>query len=182
MTIDFSNSYLKITNKAQRTLAYFANRLVDYFERRLIFINKSATVSRFQCCFDHFIHFIVWKTRLLNVKTCIINFERKIVIDFENHSPYFIKQVFLKVLLNSQGNTCPRVPYSIKLQDWSPTFRKKDSSASVFLLLKILLNSKENTQAGAPFLIKLQACPVTFRKNTPAQVYFCEFCDIFNSN
>ena len=50
------------------------------------------------------------------------------------------------------------------------------------LLLKILLNSKENTQAGAPFLIKLQAFPVTFRKNTPAQVYFCEFCDIFNSN
>ena len=164
MTIDFSNSYLKVTNKAQRTLAYFANRLVDYFERRLIFINKSATVSRFQCCFDHFIHFIVWKTRLLNVKTCIINFERKIVIDFENHSPYFIKQVFLKVLLNSQGNTCPRVPYSIKLQDWSPTFRKKDSSAGVYSALKDFVKFKRKHASWSPIFNKIAGLSCNFQK------------------
>ena len=41
--------------------------------------------------------------------------------------------------------------------------------------------SQENTFARVSFLIKLQAEHVTLLKKTLAQVFSCEFCDIFKN-
>ena len=45
------------------------------------------------------------------------------------------------------------------------------------VFLKILQNSQENTCARVSFLIKLQANFI--EKETPAQLFSCEFCEIF---
>ena len=51
------------------------------------------------------------------------------------------------------------------------------------VFLKILQNSQENTCARGSFLIKLQAkaCKL-IKKETLAQVFSCEFCEIFKNN
>ena len=50
------------------------------------------------------------------------------------------------------------------------------------MILKISQSSKENTYARASFLIKLQASICNFIKNeTLAQVFSCEFCEIFKN-
>ena len=51
------------------------------------------------------------------------------------------------------------------------------------LFLKILQNSQENTCARVSFLLKLQATVRTFmKKETLAQVFCCEFYEIFETN
>ena len=50
------------------------------------------------------------------------------------------------------------------------------------VFLKISNNSQENTCPRASLLIKLQASFCNFiKKETPAQVFSCEFCEIFKS-
>ena len=50
------------------------------------------------------------------------------------------------------------------------------------VLLKISQNSQENTCARVSFLIKLQAEACNFiKKETLAQVFSCEFCEIFKN-
>ena len=50
------------------------------------------------------------------------------------------------------------------------------------VFLKISQNSQENTRARVSFLIKLQAeaCNL-IKKETLAQVFSCEFCEIFKN-
>ena len=45
------------------------------------------------------------------------------------------------------------------------------------VFLKISQNLQENTYVGLYFLIKLQV----IKKETPAQVFSCEFCEIFKN-
>ena len=50
------------------------------------------------------------------------------------------------------------------------------------MLLKILQNTQENACARVSFLIKLQAEACNFiKKETVAQVFSCEFCEIFQN-
>ena len=63
-----------------------------------------------------------------------------------------VKKVFLKISLKSQENTCA-----------------------------ISLKSQENTCARDFFLIKLQASATLIKKQTLAQVFSCEFCEIFEN-
>ena len=42
------------------------------------------------------------------------------------------KKVFLEISQNSQGNTCSKVSYLIKLQAWAYNFVKKETLAQVF--------------------------------------------------
>ena len=49
------------------------------------------------------------------------------------------------------------------------------------MLLKILQNSWESTCARAFFLIKLEAEAGFIKKETLAQVFLCEFCEIFKN-
>ena len=50
------------------------------------------------------------------------------------------------------------------------------------LLLKVLQNSRENTCAKASFLIKMLAEAWNFiKKEALAQVFSCEFCEIFRN-
>ena len=50
------------------------------------------------------------------------------------------------------------------------------------LLLKISQNSKENTCSRVSILIELQAEVYNFiKKETLAQVFSCEFCEIFKN-
>ena len=48
------------------------------------------------------------------------------------------------------------------------------------LLLKMLQNSKENICAGVSYLIQLQTWG-SIQKETPAQVFYCEFCEFFKN-
>ena len=51
------------------------------------------------------------------------------------------------------------------------------------VFLKISQNSQENTCARASFLIKLQASVCNFiKKETLAQVFSCEFCEVFKKS
>ena len=51
------------------------------------------------------------------------------------------------------------------------------------MFLKISQNSPENISARVSFLIKLQASDLQFiKKETLAQVFSCEFCEIFKNN
>ena len=51
------------------------------------------------------------------------------------------------------------------------------------VFLKISQNSQENTCARASFLIKLQASVSNFiKKETLAQVFSCEFCEVFKKS
>ena len=51
------------------------------------------------------------------------------------------------------------------------------------VLLTISQNVHENTCARVSFLIKLQALACSFiKKETLAQVFSCEFCEIFKNN
>ena len=45
---------------------------------------------------------------------------------------YSIKKVFLKILQNSQEDTCARVSFLIKLQDSACIFIKKETLAQLF--------------------------------------------------
>ena len=49
---------------------------------------------------------------------------------------------------------------------------------SKHLFLKISQNSQENASTGVSFVIEFQA---TLLKNTSAQVFLCNFCEIFKS-
>ena len=60
----------------------------------------------------------------------------------------------------------------IKTATWSCSVKK--------VFLEILQNSQENTCARVSFLIKLQAG--LQKKETLAQVFSCEFCEIFKNN
>ena len=51
------------------------------------------------------------------------------------------------------------------------------------VFLKISQNSQENTCVSVPFSLKLQAEACNFiKKETLAQVFSCEFCEIFKKN
>ena len=50
------------------------------------------------------------------------------------------------------------------------------------VLLKMSRNLQENTSARVSFLIKLRPPICNFiKKETLAQVFYCEFCDIFKN-
>ena len=86
---------------------------------------------------------------------------------------FYEKMVFLEILLNSQGNTCARVSFSIKSIE---AVLQRCSVEKAFL--EILQNSLENTCVRVSILIKLQAQACNFiKKETLAQVFSCEFCE-----
>ena len=58
--------------------------------------------------------------------------------------------------------------------------RKQFRSSRPEVFLKISQNSQENTCARVSFLIKLQACNF-IKKETLAQVFSCEFQEIFKN-
>ena len=90
---------------------------------------------------------------------------------------FYEKMVFLEILLNSQGNTCARVSFSIKSIE---AVLQRCSVEKAFL--EILQNSLENTCVRVSILIKLQAQACNFiKKETLAQVFYCEFCEIFKN-
>ena len=50
------------------------------------------------------------------------------------------------------------------------------------MFLEISENLQENTCASVSFLIKLQASACNYiKKEAQAQVFFCEFCEIFKN-
>ena len=62
---------------------------------------------------------------------CFIKYE--ILIVHSSHQRCSIKKVFLKILQNSQENTCARVPFVIKFQASVCNTNKKDTGKGVLL-------------------------------------------------
>ena len=105
---------------------------------------------------------LIKKTKVQKpTKSCIIYSSKVIVFNYYDSSVEFQKDRIIGTL------------FSYLQKQPLDVFIKID-------VLKILQNSQENTCARVSFLIKLQACNF-IKKETLAQVFSCEFCEIFKN-
>ena len=77
-----------------------------------------------------------------------------------------VEKVFLEISQNAQENTCVRVSFSIKLQAWCEICSKLNNKDT-----RTTPNFEHNSHQACNFI----------KKETLAQVFSCEFCEIFKN-